>query len=316
MVRLTPLRPLSLDAAVHPRGQPHVSAASGLVCTHGRVYVVADDELHLGVFDDLVSPGRLWPLFPGGLPADGKERKRAKPDLEALLLLPPDAAWPHGALLALGSGSRPSRERAALLVLDAAGQMAGPARPVDFAALYAPLRERFDDLNIEGAFCLGEDLVLLQRGNGARGVNAALHYRFTDVAALVRGDDAPPPQPRAEHRFALGRLDGVPLGFTDAVALPPRDAAGRAAPRWLFSAAAEDTDDSYADGRCTGSVLGVADASGRLRALHRVAGACKIEGVDRHAEDGGLSLCLVSDADDPALPSVLWRAWLPDAALA
>ena len=69
MLPLTLLRPLTVDPATHPRGQPHLSAASGLVCAQGRVHVVADDELHLGVFDDAHSPGRLLRLFDGALPA-------------------------------------------------------------------------------------------------------------------------------------------------------------------------------------------------------------------------------------------------------
>ena len=116
---LRPLRDLTVDPAAHPRGQPHLSSASGLVCAHGRVYVIADDEQHLGVFDDPRSPGRLVRLLEGELPVGKKERKRVKADLEVLLALPASAAWPHGALLALGSGSRPNRERGVLVALGA-----------------------------------------------------------------------------------------------------------------------------------------------------------------------------------------------------
>lgn len=306
MIRLTPLRALTLASGEHPRNQAHLSAASGLVCAFGRVHVVADDELHLGVFDDAVAPGRLLRLFDGRLPSGKKARKRLKPDLEALLRLPPGPAWPQGALLALGSGSRPTRERAALLAFGPHGGLDTPAQAIDLAPLYAPLKERYDDLNIEGALLLGDRFVLLQRGNGAAGVNAALHYRWKDVAALLGGKAPTALRPRTEHRFALGRLDGVPLGFTDAAALPGSDSGGR----WLFTAAAEDTDNSYADGGCAGSVLGLADASGRVLSMRRLAGRHKVEGIDARAQPGGWALCLVSDADDPAQASMLWRAWL------
>ena len=43
------VRTLALDPTQHPRGQPHLSAASGLVRVRQRLYVVADDELHLGL---------------------------------------------------------------------------------------------------------------------------------------------------------------------------------------------------------------------------------------------------------------------------
>jgi hypothetical protein len=306
MIPLAPLRTLTVDPASHPRAQPHLSAASGLVCAHGRVHVVADDELHLGVFDDAAAPGRLVRLFDGDLPAGKKARKRAKPDLETLLHLPPGPGWPHGALLALGSGSRPQRERGALLAFDKSGQFAMASRSIDLAPLYGPLKRRFDDLNIEGAFVLAGDFVLMQRGNGRLGVNAALHYRQSDLQSLLRGEIDAELVPRAEHRFALGDLDGIPLGFTDGVAWPGPSGAGR----WLFTAAAEDTDNSYLDGGCAGSVLGLADTQGRLLWMRPLAGRHKVEGIDARPGPGGLDLCLVTDADDPAQASVLWRAWM------
>jgi hypothetical protein len=306
MLPLTPLRPLTVDPASHPRGQPHLSAASGLVCAHGRVHVVADDELHLGVFDDATAPGRLVRLFDGALPAGRKARKRAKPDLETLLHLPPAPDWPHGALLALGSGSLPQRRHGLLLTFNVSGQLGAAPRPIDLSPLYEPLQARFDDLNIEGALLLGGDLVLLQRGNGHRGVNAALHYRWPAVIAVLRGAAGAALRPHAEHRFSLGQLDGIPLGFTDGVAWPGPSGRGR----WLFCAAAEDTENSYLDGGCAGSVLGLADAQGHLLWTRRLAGRHKMEGLDVRAEDGGLALCLVSDADDPAQASVLWRGWM------
>ena len=52
MQELQPLRTLDLDRSTHTTGQRFLSAASGLVCAFGRVYVVGDDEHHLAVFDD------------------------------------------------------------------------------------------------------------------------------------------------------------------------------------------------------------------------------------------------------------------------
>jgi len=69
--------------------------------------VVADDELHLGVFHATdAGPGHLMRLFPGRLPHPKAARKARKPDAEALTRLPPFAGCPHGALLAIGSGSK------------------------------------------------------------------------------------------------------------------------------------------------------------------------------------------------------------------
>ena len=68
MLTLTKLRDLDLAAPPGPGRRPHLSAASGLVCTPSRIYVIADDELALGVFPASgEAPGELVPLFPGAL---------------------------------------------------------------------------------------------------------------------------------------------------------------------------------------------------------------------------------------------------------
>lgn len=297
---LHPLRALTVDAATHPRGQPHLSSASGLVCTHGRVCVIADDEQHLGVFDHARAPGRLVRLLPGELPAGKKARKRVKADFEVLVALPASAAWPLGALLALGSGSRPNRERGVVVPLAADGVPAGPVKVIDLAPMYDALHRRFDELNIEGALWLGEDFVLLQRGHQGAAVNSALHFRNDDVMALLDGRRDAPLEPVAEHRFALGNAGGVALCFTDGAALPDG--------RWLFTAVAEATDDSYADGPCAASAVGMVGADGTLQALRGLNPPHKVEGIAARLQAATLELCLVSDADDPGTASQLFTA--------
>ena len=75
----------------------------------------------------------------------------AKPDLEALTVLPPFGGHPFGALLGLGSGSAPGRDRGFVWALDAHGELRGDARQVDLAPLYGLLSESIEQLNIEGA---------------------------------------------------------------------------------------------------------------------------------------------------------------------
>src|SRR4029453_9088666 len=100
MITLTKIRELNLSAAASAGRPLHLSAASGLVCLNSFIYVVADDELHLGVFRSTDnSPGNLVGLFPGELPDSEVDRKKQKPDLEALTLLPAFGSYPHGALL-------------------------------------------------------------------------------------------------------------------------------------------------------------------------------------------------------------------------
>ena len=280
----------------------HLSAASGLARIGQRLYVVADDEHALGVFDLAdAGPGTLIALFDGELPALHAARKQAKPDLESLAVLPAYPGQAGGALLAVGSGSRPNRQRAVLVGLDAHGALAGAPRHFDFAPLFAAAREHIPELNIEGAFVDGDHFCLLQRGHARVPLNACMRWAWHEVEAWLRAA-GPVPAIVSLRRFDLGALDGVPLGFTDGAALPGGG--------WVFSAAAEDTGDSFADGRCAGSALGWVDAAGALRRLQPLALRCKVEGISAAADGASAQLWLVTDADDRGTPALLLGASL------
>ncbi|MGZ5184310.1 MAG: DUF6929 family protein [Caldimonas sp.] len=291
-----PIRTLTTDPAAHPRGLPFLSAASGLVRVGARLYVVLDDENHLGVFAAQdAAPVRLIRLFAGDLPDSAKKRKARKADLEALLHLPAAPEWPAGALLALGSGSRPNRFAGALLRLDAQGDTDGPARAIDLAPLYAALAARLpEELNIEGAFIAGDELVLLQRGN-LRVANAVVRFALAPVTAWLRGATAAPLAPVAVAEADLGAADGVPLGFTDGAALADGS--------WLFSAVAERSDNSYDDGACVAAAIGVVRPDGSLGEIRRLEPTRKIEGIEARSVDGSIVVGMVTDADDPATPA-------------
>lgn len=275
-----------------------LSAASGLVGHGGLLYVVADDQLWLSVHrgEDGASLRRV-PLFPGELPADPPARKKAKPDLEALALLP--GAGGAARLLVLGSGSTPRRCGGAVVDLTPEGDVAA-VTPLDLSALYGPLRARFAELNIEGAAVVGGRLWLLQRGNGPARDNAVIGV---ELEALLSGRrdgllDA-------VRGVALGDLGGVALGFTDGAPLPDG--------RLLFSAAAEQSPDTYHDGACAGSVLGVLDPeAGTVDWMERLETdePLKIEGVHAAPGSDGVLVYLVADADDPAVraPLLTWQA--------
>src|SRR5262245_4302365 len=140
MINLTKIRTLDLDDTGDARLPRHLSAASGLAWTGPHLYVVADDELHLGIFSAANNtPGRLLRLFDGELPAEKPARKKAKPDLEAITALPRFGDYAHGALLALGSGSTKNRCRGALLRLDDRGGIDGAPTAIDASRLFDEL---------------------------------------------------------------------------------------------------------------------------------------------------------------------------------
>ena len=303
-ISLRKLRDLDLGTASATGRARHLSAASGLVRSGRSLYVVADDELHLGVFPaNGTGRGGLVRLFPGELPAEPRERKRRKPDLEALLLVPAFAGCAHGALLALGSGSKANRRTGAFLALDADGQATGVPRPCDLSGLLAPLESRFASLNIEGAAVAGAELCLLQRGNRKFRQNALIRYRLQPLLdALGAGLPVPQVEPIALHPVDLGAVDDIPLGFTDAAIVPTGEL--------VFVAVAEDTDDSYHDGACAAAAIGIMSREGAVRRLQPIEGAHKVEGVHASLEGDTVRLLLVTDGDDPAIAAGLYAASL------
>lgn len=300
---------LQIDLAQHPQARAHFSAASGLVRSGNTLYVVADDELHLGIFEDTAAagtpPGRggLLRLVDGDLPHDTAQRKKAKPDFETLAHLPPLPGCAGGALLALGSGSTPQRETAVLLGLAGPGQLNGRKAVVSLTAWYAPLRKRFADLNIEGAWVSSGALHLLHRGNKSDARSACIRYDWNVAAPWLAGVQTQPPTIKSVQVLNLGAVDGVPLSLTDGVPLPGGE--------WLFSAVAEDTSDSVADGACVASALGVVAASGQVRSLMYLQGAPKVEGIAVQADGDDWLATMVTDPDDPALASQLLTVRLP-----
>jgi hypothetical protein len=276
-----------------------------------RFYVVADDEHHLGRFKATVDgPVKLMRLFPGDLPSGEKERKAKKPDLETLAALPAMLGYPHGALLALGSGSKPTRERGVLLALDAQGRAGKdgclPPKRIDLSGLYKGLRETVPLLNIEGCFVANGVLHLLQRGNQADTRSACIRLDWHHTQAWLLDDDNETPRAEKVDTIDLGPTDpvhGVALSITDACTLP-----GGA---WAFSAVAENTKDSYHDGPCLASAVGIVNHRNEVVQLRQLQGAPKVEGIEGYISGNQLTLTLVTDADDPAIPSQLLQVKLP-----
>jgi hypothetical protein len=304
-LRVRVLRQLDLQRPPDPGRPAWLSSASGLVRSGSELYVAADDELSLGRFPATGNrPGELLRLFEGRLPLRKKPRKQHKADLEILLRLPPLPAVPHGALLALGSGSGPRRRRGALVMLDARGRARGAALPVDAAPLFAQLDRDFDDLNLEGGWLDGDSLYLLQRGNRGGSPNAVIELDYGRLATgLAQGRVLRGIRPRRVTQVDLGNVDGVPLGFTDAC----RPASGL----WLYSAVAEDTADARADGEFAGAAIGLATRATGVLWQRRIAPPFKVEGIDATLRGGALRILCVTDADDPAVPAQLLQISVP-----
>lgn len=283
---------------------PYMAAASGLVRHQHYAFVVADDELHLGIFAAAdLHPEQPLRLLEGKLPRDVEKRKKEKPDFEVLTQLPATADYPHGALLVLGSGSRANRNTGLLVALTESGM---PHREqslqIDCTVLFTALQKEFGTVNIEGAVVQAGNLLLLQRGNKGLRTNAMVQLDLVALVPELGFGAVSADSLRAIRNYELGDFDGVALGFSDATCLPDG--------RLLAVAVAEDTDDAYTDGATLGSCLCQFDRDNQLERIVRLDKAVKAEGIAVWSASQKL-LAFVTDADDLTVPAVLYTAHAP-----
>jgi len=302
-LELTTLRELDLAEATAEGRDPHLGGASGVVRRGDFVYVIADDELDLGVFrvsgDE---PGEARPILPGSLPDDESERKGAKPDLEALTALPPFEKTPYGGLFGLGSGSdsEGNRDRGFFWAFAADGSLEGKPKVIDLAPLYGLLREELGDLNVEGAAVMGDELWLFHRGNEGEAGNVVAEIALNDLAGSLTGDlDIDVDELKELRTYDLGEMDGIALCFSDATALSEDTV--------CFTASAEGEE----DGDIRGSVVGTISTTGEVRRLRTIDRKWKVEGVHAAVDTGVIDFVFVCDQDDEDVASPLLTATMP-----
>ena len=303
MIQITELKNLLLQQPSQPNRLPHLSAASGLVKVGNWLYVVADDELHVGKFSlEGDEAGNLHRCFDGDLPIEKEERKTEKPDIEALIHIPQSNNFSQPSLLALGSGSKKNRHRSALIPLDNKGDISSLARSIDLSNFYQFLKNELGKLNIEGAAIVNKNIFLFQRGNKKNKLNASIRIALDDFYRVLL-ETQTFYEPRIHITpYDLGEVNNVPFCFTDATPLPNGNI--------IFTASAENTSDSYLDGMCMGSVIGVINREGDLSLLESIDKVVKLEGVAINKIDKAIELLLVSDADDANHPAQLYSAQL------
>jgi hypothetical protein len=161
---------------------------------------------------------------------------------------------------------------------------------VDASVLYQKIRDELGNaINLEGAASVGEELWLFHRGNtgpGDRGP-AAIRFDRAGVSKWLQGLGAVPSIIDSTP-FDLGAIDGVQLGFTDAVGVGTRA---------YYLAAAEASPNAIDDGLVSGSQLGVIDGNVvRAAPLEHEGTPLKAEGI----------------AFDPANPKHAWISIDPD----
>ncbi|MGI9020750.1 MAG: DUF6929 family protein [Solirubrobacterales bacterium] len=275
----------------------YISAASAVVRRGDFIYVIGDDELDLGVFTvSEGKPGEMRPALSAGSEGD-------KPDVEALTALPPFEGAPYGALFGLGSGSKRSRDRGFVWEIAPDGSLRGDSRAIDLHPLYERLRGEIEELNVEGAAVLGDDLWLFHRGNDEESANAVVEVALGEAMASLREDAALEVNDIKRVRaYDLGELGGTRLSFSDATALTDE--------LIVFTASAEAE-----GGGIHGSVVGTISGEGIVERLRTIDRRWKVEGVHAAIDTGVIDFVFVCDQDADE-PSPLLSATMPaDAAL-
>lgn len=266
-------------------------AGSGLIRAEDGFWAVADDLHHIIhiPFEDKISEG--YRIFAGDLPEDFKARKKVKPDTEAFFEIP--SGENHKIWIAMPSGSKPHRIKGARILRSEKGL---GVTEINFEPLYAELHKQIRDLNIEGGAVHGNDVVLLQRGNGEAGHNAIIHLNFEGFLKGLEGSWNSSNLNLRVEDANLGKWDDVNLTFTDGFVHQGK---------LYFSAAAEATLSTYEDGDVLGSVVGVWQ-NGRAQELTRLE-KHKIEGIAPEIHPGGLRIFGITDADESLSPSLLLK---------
>ena len=311
--------PLLYRAGADPNADrpAHLRAGSSLAWVDERLALIQDDASFVALVDPRSGLADAIALPAGNEGArqfdDARGNKKFKLDLEACCAIP----GPHGLrFLALGSGSKKRRRR--VVTVEAFGEAAPRITVVDADSLYVLLESTHDfagsDLNIEGALALANTLRLFGRGNGEarKGrvpLNATCDLSLPGLLDYLAAPGmAPLPAPSAVVQYNLGRLGGLPLGFTDATLL------GAVV---LYTAAAENSMKASDDGDVSGSVCGVIPPTGdpRYAPITDANGVLvrdKVEGVATVPNTSD-RIFVVIDADDATRPSELCEVRLDGA---
>lgn len=271
-----------------------IHAASGLVKIKEFYYVISDDEKSLfkfsldGLFESIVLQG-------GTLPHDPVERKKVKPDWEALAYFSSELGIEG--ILVIPSGSKSNRQTGFFVHLGEDGQISR-VQEIDFSALYEKLQSDLEELNIEGGVISGAKFKLLQRGNGKLGKNAIIDLDLKKlIECLVSVRCLPDNLVLGINFVDLGKLGAVPLGFTDGFVIDEC---------FYFLAVAENTDSTYEDGQFMGAVLGKMKSDRNVGASWRINCTEKPEGLWMEKSEGKYKIFLVTDADSRENPSSLF----------
>jgi hypothetical protein len=280
-----------------PSGETFLSAASGLALIDSRFYVIADNDLRLGIFSPTPNQNlnQLVPLLDGTLPKKKKELKKQKPDFEALFVLN-DSRLPTQGLVAFPSGSTPQRFTGVFIPFLKVHTVDVPHLiRFDLTPIFNLILAQTGFLNIEGVLVDDDKILLFHRGNEKNDTNRLIEISKTDLIDTILKKAQKPPTLQKVSQLEIGKLKNVPLTISDVTLFEGRR---------FFLAGAEDTQNSYDDGKVKGTVFGELLNSGKTTILGHIENQ-KLEGLAMNRIDKAILVYAVTDNDDPDQASEL-----------
>jgi len=297
-LKLIKIRKLNTNKATQNRRPSFVAAASGIVNLNSYWIIVADDENHFAYFKESnkLTPGNWLKIFESDLPLEVKERKKVKPDLEAIVLI-------DNAILMIPSGSKKNRVIGKLVSSDKKFPQSLKVKTINFKPLYKRLLKEFANLNIEGAAVVKNKFFLAQRGNGEQNKNALIELDYQKVLCGISKSCRIP-------KYCIKKIKTLNLGYVDKTKLTMTDICSYDDKHLLFLATAEATEDTYQDGEIKGSLIGLMSTTGKILWRKKIYPSnLKLEGICLKGNDLSTAY-LVDDGDNPNKSASLYKVKL------
>lgn len=201
-----------------------ITSASSLINIEGRVFVCCDDQYSLY---ELNSNQKwieyIWQQAPQ-LPTDSYKRKKLKPDFEALI----GPILDGNAIMLVPSGSKMNRTTALRFDLETHNFTS-----FDLSSFFTKLSENVGNMNIEGAAIWKNHYLLMNRGVGDDSSSMIqVNIENFSIVSIVSID--------------FGEMAGIKLHGSEICVFEDD---------LYVAAVAEDTNNSYDDGKVSGSAL-------------------------------------------------------------
>lgn len=264
-----------------------IPSGSGIIKANDVYYVIGDDSPFLFSLNRNFKTISKTPLLDTTNFSDKRIIKSEKPDFEALELIDDDE------IVVFGSGSKSPQRDVFLRILLKDSLI---IEKYDISHFYRNLRQlpifKNSELNIEATAYHNNQIFLFNRKK-----NLIINFKYRDFLSFLKGEIAfPTPEIK---QFNLPKINGIEAGFSGATAL-----AG--APKIIFTASVENTDNAYDDGDILGSFIGLIDISNNgivetfnYCQIPNVGEQLKVESVtiEEETSSGTTKVVLITDDD-------------------